>query len=303
MPVVEDLLRPYVEARSVGEAERALDALDALADGEPAPGLELGDRYDALAEEAANEDAFETAARLERKAIELGSRHPVLAREMLGWYLLKAGSVSEGERVFTELRDERPDDVEVLITMGHARSDSGLQDDALAAFDQAVTVAKHGGDQGELDRARVERRAEREHVGLPVDADDRAAPRPQPIFRETIEWALAWFPPDQLGSALARWPELAGELGDPTAYAQSVEGHLRLLHRETGRRPSIAPLDVDEFSDWAASEGYDPDSGATRSQFAAELVRTGDSIAWPPGRNDPCWCRSGRKYKRCCGAG
>ncbi|MBA3866097.1 MAG: SEC-C domain-containing protein, partial [Solirubrobacterales bacterium] len=21
----------------------------------------------------------------------------------------------------------------------------------------------------------------------------------------------------------------------------------------------------------------------------------------PPGRNDPCWCSSGRKYKRCCG--
>ena len=21
-----------------------------------------------------------------------------------------------------------------------------------------------------------------------------------------------------------------------------------------------------------------------------------------PGRNDPCWCGSGRKYKKCCGA-
>lgn len=22
-------------------------------------------------------------------------------------------------------------------------------------------------------------------------------------------------------------------------------------------------------------------------------------VPWPPGRNDPCWCGSGRKYKRC----
>jgi tetratricopeptide (TPR) repeat protein len=25
-------------------------------------------------------------------------------------------------------------------------------------------------------------------------------------------------------------------------------------------------------------------------------------VAWPPGRNQPCWCGSGRKYKKCCAA-
>ncbi|MFI5735262.1 SEC-C domain-containing protein [Kribbella sp. NPDC051587] len=25
-------------------------------------------------------------------------------------------------------------------------------------------------------------------------------------------------------------------------------------------------------------------------------------VAWPPGRNQPCWCGSEMKYKRCCGA-
>ncbi|TQJ16364.1 SEC-C motif-containing protein [Kribbella jejuensis] len=24
---------------------------------------------------------------------------------------------------------------------------------------------------------------------------------------------------------------------------------------------------------------------------------------WPPGRNEPCWCGSARKYKKCCGSG
>lgn len=26
----------------------------------------------------------------------------------------------------------------------------------------------------------------------------------------------------------------------------------------------------------------------------------GAAVTWPPGRNDPCWCASGRKYKKCC---
>lgn len=26
-------------------------------------------------------------------------------------------------------------------------------------------------------------------------------------------------------------------------------------------------------------------------------------VRWPPGRNQPCWCGSERKYKRCCGVG
>ncbi|TDC33207.1 hypothetical protein E1261_06745 [Kribbella albertanoniae] len=28
----------------------------------------------------------------------------------------------------------------------------------------------------------------------------------------------------------------------------------------------------------------------------------GTGIAWPPGRNQSCWCGSEAKYKRCCGA-
>ncbi|GAA1711451.1 hypothetical protein GCM10009745_69440 [Kribbella yunnanensis] len=28
----------------------------------------------------------------------------------------------------------------------------------------------------------------------------------------------------------------------------------------------------------------------------------GVGVAWPPGRNQACWCGSGVKYKRCCGA-
>jgi tetratricopeptide (TPR) repeat protein len=295
---VDELLQAYVDAPGLQEAAAALDD---LAPSNDLPAQILGDCYDDLAEAAANDDEYALAARLQRRAVQLGCRHPKIAREMLGWYLLKDGSTLTGEAEFAALRTERPDDVQVLVTLGHARSDAGLQDAALAAFDEAVEVAKRLGLAGELERARIERRAEREDVGLPLDEDDRLAPPPRPLIDERIAWTLAWFPPDQHAAALARWPSLGEDLADPTAYNGRLEDHLRQLHRETGRRPSIAPLDVDELAEWAAGAGYDPDTGSSRNRFAAELARSGHALAWPPGRNDPCWCRSGRKYKRCCG--
>jgi hypothetical protein len=280
---VDELLRPYVDAPSLEEAAAALDDLTPSHD---LPAEFLGDCYDDLAEAAADDEEHSLAARLQRRAVQLGCSRPKLAREMLGWYLLKGGSMVDGEAEFAALRSEWPDDVNLLITLGLARSDAGLRDAALAAFDEAVEVAKRVGLAGELDRARIERRAEREHFGLPLDEDDLLVAPPRPLVDERIAWTLA-----------------CEDFADPTAYNARLEDHLRLLHRETGRHPSIAPLDVDELADWASRAGCDPDTGSARSRFAAELASSGRAIAWPPGRNDPCWCRSGRKYKHCCGNG
>ena len=298
MTTVDEKLRPYVEASTVEEAEEALDRL--VADG-PAPDRVLGDCYDGLAEDAANRKEHDAAVRLERKAIAAGCSDPQLARTMLAWYLLEAGALDVGEEIFAALRRERPGDVELLIALGHARSSAGLQDASLAAFDEALAVARLGGHQNALDRARIERRAEREHVGLPADTDDELAPGPRPVVSSQLGWALAWFPPDQREAALGRWPGLADDFVDPVAYSRRLEGHLRSLLRQTGQRPSVAVIDVDELVAWCETQRLDPDSGEARSGFAAELLRNGRTLPWPPARNEACWCRSGRKYKRCCG--
>jgi tetratricopeptide (TPR) repeat protein len=297
MPVADAILQPYVDAPTVLEAERELDRLAGRNAELPVP---LGELYDELAEAAAEGGEYELAARLQAKAIEAGCRHPFVAREMRGWYLLKAGATEEGEALFRELLAERPDDAEVLITLGHARSDAGLQDAALDAFDDALAAAKRRGFRNQIDHARVERRAEREHAGLELDEDDRLAPVPTPPRGRPVAWALAWFPPDQRAAALEHWPDLADDLADPDRYAVRIETQLRRLHAAFGQRPAVAPIVVDELIEWAAEEGYDPDSGEARSVYAAEIKRTGRAIPWPPSRNDPCWCRSGRKYKRCC---
>ncbi|WP_200834412.1 SEC-C metal-binding domain-containing protein [Amycolatopsis alkalitolerans] len=48
--------------------------------------------------------------------------------------------------------------------------------------------------------------------------------------------------------------------------------------------------------------GAEPDSVETFERLAILAGIAGDGIPWPPGRNEPCWCGSERKYKKCCGA-
>ena len=96
-----DLLDAYRDAPSLEEAERVLRALESSPDGDE---IRVGDLYDNLAEVAAEEGDFERAVRTQRRALELGCEMPTLGREMLGWYLMKAGERDVGEAEFAALR-------------------------------------------------------------------------------------------------------------------------------------------------------------------------------------------------------
>jgi uncharacterized protein YecA (UPF0149 family) len=67
------------------------------------------------------------------------------------------------------------------------------------------------------------------------------------------------------------------------------------------RHPVVVPLTVAEVQAIASEHDIDPDAPEARARAAYELAQGGRAIAWPPGRNDPCWCGSGKKYKKCCG--
>lgn len=141
------------------EAEVVLDQLAATDQELLTP---IGDLYEAAAEDG----DYELAVRLERKAIEHECAYRDTAREMLGWYLLKAGARQEGEAVFAELRVERPHDVILLTTLAAARADSGDERAALVILDEAVALAVRHGASGDADHARIERRGLREDLEL-----------------------------------------------------------------------------------------------------------------------------------------
>lgn len=307
MASVSELLSLYETTESLTEARHALDRIAAM---EHPADLELGERYDGLAEAAADSGDYELAVQAQRLAVEHGCRRPDIAEDMLGWYLLKVGQKEEGEAVFAAALERRGDDPGLHGTIGAARFDSGDLEGALGAFDRALVLAESGavlrpaenvGDRLRLGSLRAERQECRQELGLPDDESDQPAVATDRELPQTQEFVLAWFPREEIDAALGRWPSLAEDLADPDAYCATIEGHLRDLRAATGRLPRVAPLAVEALADFAAAHGLDPDTGEARSQFAAELGIHDEVIAWPPGRNDPCWCGSGRKYKRCCG--
>lgn len=294
-----DRLEAFERAETWMDAERELDAV--AAERRPAE-VGLGDRYDELVEEAVEADEdFEAAARLQRKALEAGCTYQELGREMLGWYLLKAGHRVEAEEQFDSLRAERGADVHLELTRANALLDSGHSEDALKGFDRALELAR-AADEGALDEVRLERREAREELRVHADAEDRLVQRSDlGVDPQTLQAAVAWFPRSEHAEALARWPGLADDLEEPDSYCRMIELALRRASPPGSPTALAAPLRVSELEEFAAERELHADSARARSGLDAELARTGRALSWPPSRNDPCWCGSGRKYKRCCG--
>jgi hypothetical protein len=117
--------------------------------------------------------------------------------------------------------------------------------------------------------------------------------------------AVGWFPEGEWAKARERWPELAAENPvDHGAYVREVELRLRRLSPPPGVHLRAVALDVDGIEAFCeASPTPTPaGTGQARGAYASHLAREGHGVAWPPERNRPCWCESGAKYKRCCGA-
>ena len=72
--------------------------------------------------------------------------------------------------------------------------------------------------------------------------------------------------------------------GDASGIADANERLVRLLAEQPGRE-------------------QEANAAAQEMQRASRAAYGGPRVAVKIGRNDPCPCGSGRKYKRCCGAG
>ena len=89
------------------------------------------------------------------------------------------------------------------------------------------------------------------------------------------------------------------------AYYRAAERGLRewaRKHPET--RWNVLLHGVQEIVEFAERSGLDPAAGDTASNWVDQELTADDPRLhpWPPGRNEACWCASGRKYKKCCGS-
>jgi hypothetical protein len=121
--------------------------------------------------------------------------------------------------------------------------------------------------------------------------------------------AFAWLPATDYVEALRRWPQLA-EHGPAKDAADHAAYNLAMQHTLAGyadagmTRIHVVPLRVQPFLQWCEQTGNDPGTSGARANYSAELLRLQHPavVAWPPGRNQRCWCGSKREYKQCCGS-
>jgi tetratricopeptide (TPR) repeat protein len=181
-------------------------------------------------------------------------------------------------------------------------------DDAPSNEDRPCAHCDH---QPDTSRAEQDERARRNRRRLLEAEDPEALARleaafgtePQAKLPGPVELAVGWFPADQWPEAIERWPDLLDDLpADHRAYSHATEARIKRLARHLpGNRLHVAALTVDGLVAHAERAGHGPGSGEARSSYAARLLHAGRAVVWPPGRNEPCWCGSDRKYKRCCG--
>ncbi|WP_433697459.1 SEC-C domain-containing protein [Nocardiopsis sp. CA-288880] len=162
----------------------------------------------------------------------------------------------------------------------------------------------------------VGRAVARERLGLAPDAHDRAALAADGA-QSSLETALdraddavpgrglvvhAAFARDSLPEA--RNLGLLADDADTDAHHHGVERSLRAESAEHTGAPLATVLTTpEELGAFADARGLDAADGDALRLWAATLSpESGRLMPWPPGRNHPCWCGSGRKYKKCCGS-
>ena len=203
-----------------------------------------------------------------------GLREHGREREALRWYSIGVADIDPGD-----IEDDAFGLTLLLTDRWHLRRELGLRRDH---YDLAAERVQSAMDE--------ERRTESGDIGLDPDSD-------------SMLMTMLWWPEREFEALVTTWPDLAeGYGGSASGHRAQTEEHLR-AHADDGAGLAIGAGVLEEFIAFAQSRDLDPRTGRARAQYAAELGRTGRATAWPPAGNDLCWCGSGTKYERCCGAG
>lgn len=156
----------------------------------------------------------------------------------------------------------------------------------------------------------------RRRLGLPADEWDRVAEVAEQNrlkFVRLLEGAagagrrsasadasmLVW-QRAELQRALLRWPSVFS--ADTRGHHPELERRLHEMADEQGlAKVTLILGSVDGFAAYLDEMGGDPAEEKVRLAYAERAYAQGRHMSWPPGRNEPCWCGSARKYKKCCG--
>lgn len=246
------------------------------------------------------------------------------AQAMIADLLLRAGRIDEADQAWQDAEREDPRDPWLYQAAGYAYQVAGHHDKALRWQTKGLQLALEIGEDGEMlwlltgDRAQtldalahpaddlqlraeaiLDRQEQQELARAATFHSDRET-RSGPAQRAYI--GVAWFPEDQYARALELWPSFAAdyEHGPYADYCERLEHMLKTLKAQGVARLALTPIEIDDYLPWCADHNHDPEASDSRAAYATELVERDITRPWPPERNQPCWCGSQRKYKKCC---
>lgn len=325
----------FEEALKQGRLAEARSILDVLALEPDTGGLWVPECYADLAKAFDLRGQHDDAIAAMERAIEHGWSGRPDPRSDIAEFHLRAGRVDEAARLWAELKARDPDDVWLYNGAGLSYTEVGDHELAVQWLGEGIELAIGTDDpEGIVPQLSEVRRRSLAVLGRdPDDLEQRAgafvaawrdrAPAHRswsevsrggdrwlaaPEVREPasegdgeVAVAMAWFPAGEYERAIARWKSLAEDWSGVShlEYCRRMDGNIKWMRSHGIHVRAVAPIVVDEFVAWCTEQGEDPEHA--RAHYGAERFRVGEAVAWPPGCNEPCWCGSGRKYKKCCG--
>ena len=283
----------------------------------------------------------ERALELFRRAVGFGGESGRDAQVGIAEQLYALQRDHEADKVQRALRAELDDQsgglgtVRVFDDMAEMLSDAGQDQLALEWCQAGLDRAAEADDDPEVERRRrgllINRGYLREKLGIELDVEDLVAraesdsslakvtammrERLGPLLRGSDvdvsrdEGAfdgivLRWVRED-FRAVRSRWPESTAHYGDDyETYAGRIQREARMYEDSGAARVRLVTGSLADYEAYTKAQRRDPAAPTTRQDYGewCTKARPDRVRIWPPERNGACWCDSGRKYKKCCGA-
>jgi hypothetical protein len=281
-----------------------------------------------------SERALELFRQAARFGGEFGRDAQVGIAEQL-YTLRRDQEADDAQRALRAELDDQPGGlgtVRVFDDMAEMLSDAGKEHLALEWCQAGLDRAAQADDDPEVEERRlgllVHRGILREKLGVELDDEDREAlaeadsslANLTAMMRERLDPLLSGsdghgegafdaivlrWPREDFPAVRSRWPESTAHYGDDyETYAERIQREARTYEESGARRVRLVTGSLADYEAYAKAQRQDPAASPTRRDYGEWCTRTRPDrvLLWPPERNGACWCDSGRKYKKCCGA-
>lgn len=233
--------------------------------------------------------------------------------------LFLAGRDEEAMTQLSLLRDQLTEDSEAATYLSDVLVSHGRAETAEAWLTEALDVALRRHDELESEPTASSsdevamvafellqaRHAVRHELELPHDDRDDLADELLDALGEADDGdgqVLMFLPRQEYDEALSRWPNLAVDCGATwDEHRAMTERDFKLFAEHGAVRLAAVAGSADGLAAFATATDSVQLDGDVLQAYSDSLMQDGSAeVSWPPGRNDPCWCGSTSKYKKCC---